>query len=66
MADQENQQTCETCAYADPHIGDNGIPFLECHRYPPHIIHPEGEPLMMWPQVHDGDWCGEHTQGAHM
>lgn len=57
---------CSTCTYADPHIGDDGSVFTECHRYPPQVIAGEGPdgvaPVMMWPQVHDGDWCGEYEE----
>lgn len=36
-------------------------PVFECRRFPPQIVVPEeGDVLQVWPQVSEGEWCGEH------
>jgi hypothetical protein len=52
--------SCATCRHAEPaQLGDELA--LECRRYPPVVLHSDGEPFMAFPQVVEGDWCGEWT-----
>lgn len=49
--------SCLTCRHSEPCQLDTLT--LECRRYPPttHII--DNEPFMAFPQVIEGDYCGE-------
>lgn len=55
--------SCLTCRHSEPCDleGGNDVS-LECRRYPPttHIIN--GEPMMLFPQVYEGDYCGEYQE----
>lgn len=60
MADRPS---CTSCVFADPQIGDEGEPFLNCRRFPPSFFAfdpGDGEAVQAWPQVSETDWCGEH------
>lgn len=50
--------SCLTCRHSEP--AELSELTLECRRYPPTILPgPEGEPVMAFPQVIEGDYCGE-------
>lgn len=50
--------SCLTCRHAEPVTLDELV--TECRRYPPTIlITPDGDTLMGYPQVTEGDYCGE-------
>lgn len=55
--------SCTTCTFGAPAVGDDETPFLNCRRYPPQVGAVDGEPAIVWPQVTEGDWCGEWTDG---
>lgn len=51
--------SCLTCRHSEP--AELTELALECRRYPPTTHHtPDGEPFMSFPQVFEGDWCGEY------
>lgn len=52
-------RSCATCVFAEPCIGDDDRPRMDCRRYPPGVIFDGASPAIVWPQVGDGDWCGE-------
>lgn len=54
--------SCLTCRHSEPCQLDTLT--LECRRYPPTIIfHPDAdEPFMAFPQVIEGDYCGEWAE----
>lgn len=52
--------SCLTCRHSEPcELSELA---LECRRYPPttHYTH-DDEPVMAFPQVFEGDYCGEYT-----
>lgn len=53
--------SCTGCKYAEPAIGDDDVPRLDCHRYPPVVAgwSPDGDVTEMYPMVGGDDWCGE-------
>lgn len=51
--------SCLTCRWADYRIGDEGITFIECRRFPPAPVQYEGDVMVVWPQVTAEDYCGE-------
>ena len=63
MSERPPEVECGTCQYAEPTIGTDEQPFLECRRYPPTVmwVDRDGEPLRTWPSVSGDDWCGEWT-----
>lgn len=51
--------SCLTCRHAEPVHLDTLV--IECRRYPPTIlITTDGDTLMAYPQVTEGDWCAEY------
>jgi hypothetical protein len=53
-------ETCGTCRYSDPRIGDDGDPYLRCRRYPPVVTMLDAtEPLSVFSQTDAAEWCGE-------
>lgn len=52
-------RACTSCEFAQVVVGEDG-PRIDCHRYPPSFVNDvDGEPMRVWPQVGEGDWCGE-------
>jgi hypothetical protein len=51
--------TCSNCTYGEVAIGDDSVPRVDCHRYPPLLFVVDGDPQTAFPQVEGTDWCGE-------
>lgn len=58
-----SEESCRTCRYADPTIGDDAVPYVACRRYPPLPIVVDGEPVEVFPTATEADWCGEWRPG---
>jgi len=60
---------CVDCVFAEPaFIGrgtDDEAPVLECHRFPPSLVATVDDERVtqVWPQMQEGDWCGEGVAG---
>lgn len=54
-------ERCTSCRFAEPAVGDDDQPRLDCHRYPPVVVgyNDEGTITEMYPCVNGTDWCGE-------
>ena len=53
---------CSDCRYKEVMIAgllEDAEPVMECRRYPPTVMMHEDEPIVMWPQVAENEWCGE-------
>lgn len=60
------EPTCATCNYAAPSLSDipDEGPILLCRRNPPQVVVLDGEVVQVWPTMHEGDVCGEHSEFA--
>lgn len=54
--------SCSTCRFAEPAIMEgDGQPVVQCRRYPPAPVVVDDVVMQFYPQVEEGDWCGEHA-----
>lgn len=64
MSEQaRTKRACTTCTFMDLCIG-HGQAAMECRRFPPIVLEPDGEGGGVWlgfPHVREGDWCGEYA-----
>jgi hypothetical protein len=53
---------CSDCRYREVIIAgddDDAEPVMECRRHPPTVVLWNDDPIILWPQVSEGDWCGD-------
>lgn len=54
----EKEERCKECVYWAISEEDLEEPYAQCRRYAPRPTEPS-QPLFIWPETHEDDWCGE-------
>ncbi len=62
--EETSDLSCRSCMFGEIEVRTKAGPVRVCRRYPPAIFHDESEggPKIAFPNVDDGDWCGEWSE----